>query len=130
VVLLSLDAPSGRTGGVVSVGVCALLQARERRSPLGGENRNELDADAGRYREARIKCADGYGEAEHRRPRVPDSCRCCQPPIDATGCEVVFSLAGRGPADYHRFSMIAPTANVKVSPAAIAAFAIIAPPAR
>ena len=33
-------------------------------------------------------------------------------------------------AVYHRFSMIAPIANVKVSPAAIAAFAIIAPPAR
>jgi hypothetical protein len=43
---------------------------------------------------------------------------------------VVFALAGRGLDDYHRFSMIAPTANVKVSPAAIAAFAIIAPPAR
>jgi len=43
---------------------------------------------------------------------------------------VVFSLAARRCAVYHRFSMIAPTANVKVSPAAIAAFAIIAPPAR
>ena len=84
VVLLSLDAPSGRTGGVVSVGVCALQQARERRSPLDGENRNELNADAGRYREARIECAYGYGEAEHRGPRVPDGCRSCQPPIGAT----------------------------------------------
>ena len=46
------------------------------------------------------------------------------------GCDVVFSLAARRCAVYHRFSMIAPTANVKVSPAAIAAFAIIAPPAR
>ena len=40
VVLLSLDAPSGRTGGVVSLGVCARPRARERRSPLErGESR-------------------------------------------------------------------------------------------
>jgi hypothetical protein len=43
---------------------------------------------------------------------------------------VVIPLAGRGPAVYHRFSMIAATANVKAFPAAIAAFAIIAPSAR
>ena len=41
-----------------------------------------------------------------------------------------LELASAGRAVYHRFSMIAPTASVKVSPAAIAAFAIIAPPAR
>jgi hypothetical protein len=40
-------------------------------------------------------------------------------------------LAAQRLADYHRFSMIATTANVKAfPPAAIAAFAIIAPPAR
>jgi hypothetical protein len=39
-------------------------------------------------------------------------------------------LAARRRAVYDRFSMIAATANVKASPAAIAAFAIIAPSAR
>jgi hypothetical protein len=43
---------------------------------------------------------------------------------------VVFAVAGRRPAVYHRFSMIAASANVKAFPAAIAAFAIIAPSAR
>jgi hypothetical protein len=41
---------------------------------------------------------------------------------------VVFALAARTRGVYHRFSMIG--ANAKVLPAAIAAFAIIAPPAR
>jgi len=42
----------------------------------------------------------------------------------------VYALAAQRRAVYHRFSMIAATANVKAFPAAIAAFAIIAPPAR
>lgn len=69
-----------------------------------------------------------------RQSIVVPECRTAAAPVNPrsarAGCEVVFALAGRGFADYHRFSMIAPTANVKVSPAAIAAFAIIAPPAR
>jgi hypothetical protein len=40
----------------------------------------------------------------------------------------VIALAAPAPDVYHRFSMI--PANAKVLPAAIAAFAIIAPPAR
>jgi hypothetical protein len=43
---------------------------------------------------------------------------------------VVVPLAAAGLAQYDRFSMIAATANVKAFPAAIAAFAIIAPSAR
>jgi hypothetical protein len=42
----------------------------------------------------------------------------------------VLSLAARSLGVYHRFSMIAATANVKAFPAVIAAFAIIAPSAR
>jgi hypothetical protein len=66
--LLSLGTPSGRTGGVVSVGVCAVV-ARERRSPLDGENRDELDAAADRYRGARYERTGEYDVAErHRHP--------------------------------------------------------------
>jgi hypothetical protein len=42
----------------------------------------------------------------------------------------LLCLAVRRRAVYDRFSMIAATANVKALPAAIAAFAIIAPSAR
>jgi hypothetical protein len=107
-----------------------LQQARERRSPLGGENRNELNADAGRYREARIECAYGYGEAEHRRPRVPDDRGSVNPNRRRRGCDVVFPLAGSASADYDRFSMVGVCAGVKASSAGISPFAIIAPPAR
>ena len=67
-VLLSLDAALG-THLWCGLGRRVRRRwARERRSPLAGENRNELDADAGRYREARVECAYGYGEAEHGFP--------------------------------------------------------------
>ena len=71
VVLLSLGTPGGRTSGVVSVGVCAGWAARERRSPLGGENQDELDADAARYRGARYEEGRGYVAEPHRDPECP-----------------------------------------------------------
>jgi len=62
-------------GGVVSVGVCA-RKARERKSPLDGENQDELDADAARYRGARYEWACRYDVAErHRHSDCPRSFR-------------------------------------------------------
>jgi hypothetical protein len=151
---------------VWSRSACAPSPAREQESPLDGENQNELNADAGRYREARIECANGYGVAEHCDPvfrqlrvlstppsedltfrdafdtitaplrhRARDSvttghrgCPWGWLSVGKRGVGVVFALAAGTRGVYHRFSMIG--ANAKVLPAAIAAFAIIAPPAR
>jgi hypothetical protein len=58
---------------VWSRSACAPSRARERRSPLDGENQDELDAAADRYRGARYERTNGYGVAErHRRLRVPE----------------------------------------------------------
>ena len=66
--LLSLGTPGGRTSGVVS-SACALHRQRvSEKSPLEGENRDELDADADRYRGARYEWSLGYLAEPHRVP--------------------------------------------------------------
>jgi hypothetical protein len=40
--------------------------------PLAGENENQLNAYAARYREARIAYLRAYGAAEHRGERMPE----------------------------------------------------------
>jgi hypothetical protein len=58
---------------VSSLSACAPRAAvRERHLPLAGENENQLDAYAARYREARIACRRGYGEAEHQTASMPE----------------------------------------------------------
>jgi hypothetical protein len=112
---------------VWSRSACAPAKARERRSPLDGENRNELDADAGRYCERRAECARGYGVAEHhRRLRVPDD----RVPVNVGS----IALARRRSVLYDRKSMIRAAATVATfagrSRAVAFPIAIIAPPAR
>src|SRR6185295_2615652 len=80
--LLSLGTPGGRTSSG-SRSACAPRMARERRSPLDGENPDELDAAADRHRGARYERTYGYGVAEHhRRRRVPVARPSCQHPTD------------------------------------------------
>ena len=88
-------------------------RARERRSPLDGENPDELDAGAGRDRGARYEKAYGYGVAEHhRRRRVPVREGACQHPngpvdaADRPGDPGPLRFAVSRPTLYDRSSMV------------------------
>ena len=74
---------------------CAPCSARERRSPLEGENRDELDAAADRHRGARYERTSGYGVAERHRPSE------CPKRTHAVNSTLV-QLATGLPGDYHR----------------------------
>ena len=52
---------------------------------LAGENVNELDAYAARYREARIAVGLGYDEAEHRLRSMPEHARGRKPEVMGAG---------------------------------------------